>query len=488
MNPQAPRPDAIRRRAPLVVPVLLVLLGAATSPTIFATVETVVSITPVPMFRTVVVNPPLTLQEMVTVWFEYESGAAECQDGHVCVPEWRILTGGTEQDGPLPVGEEPDGNLVAHGVGVHDGGLQRVSYSLDTGPAFSASGTFAVKAAVRAVADDGHPWTVRTTSVTVLPTDDFDKDTVPDALETALCSPWWTAMIIDYLSDGEGGCNGSDYTPGSTIIELAIPFQATTATDADGDAIPSSIDVWYTTISFRHGLLRSPADGGFTRQRIDFDEDDATLPHGIFQCSRMQIPSGVGVRGDRDDDGLPGLMLLTQGEACVDPYNPGVVVRDMVAWRAERKLDPDDFEANPQTSMVSAESVALWAEFDHDADRDGIPASRSITSHTYTYDKSVLSAFSYTTHTVTTQIDPDDEVIDEPVPFQPVDLDNDHVPDGAEVHLCQIDDVTTSADGRCGHPANYVPPPLFPSRARGMCFLTFWRVETTCLGAILPSP
>ncbi len=304
----------------------------------------------------------------------------------------------------------------------------------------------------------------------VLSDQDKDRDGVPDSVEYQLCSR--SALEGALAATGLGSCDGVDWKPEDVSGDVWIPSSVVPGPDADGDALPSHVEVVLIAATVDVFSAERITFGATQTVTVTIDEDDtdADVPAPSIVQVSAPIPTRVEQGPDGDGDGLGSTLTLHFSELTIDrrlDSDDPVTFSD--AMSVTEHLDRWDDDADmPVLSRIAA-PIPTGAHHTGDGDGDRLPGAVVLSFATIEIDRRDGSKPSWSTMTMEIPIDLDDADRDDVVPYHLIDDDMDLILDDLEPIICGIQDRYDDADGRCvrddgtgedGSGDNYVLPSL----------------------------
>ncbi|HLE47348.1 MAG TPA: hypothetical protein VI818_03545 [Candidatus Thermoplasmatota archaeon] len=310
------------------------------------------------------------------------------------------------------------------------------------------------------------------------PSEDKDKDQVPDEIEKQLCGRDLVRSMILAQTPLLGRCNATDWLPAREVVVADIPTGYKLGLDIDRDGLPTHVDLTMTRVDinpFRADYVRLLPTTTVVPVQLDslFSDNDPNAPVVSKIEVPVELPTAVVQGKDKDFDALPGEIILTTSKVFFDRR----AAMPLTFEAASQKPVPvdlfDDDASMPVVSVVTV-PVLTGAWHDGDGDNDLLPHALKFQWLDVTIDRRTTAAQATTmkvrTHNVL--VDENDANRNSIVPFSLIDQDGDIYPDEVEKVVCLVQDEFDSLDGRCvgvdgkgedGSGENYVAPKGVPN-------------------------
>lgn len=198
---------------------------------------------------------------------------------------------------------------------------------------------------------------------------------------------------------------------GLAAVVVSVPTGASVGPDADGDKVPASVTLQFTTLTVdpRQGTVM-PGPGSSATVRLDPNDDDPANP--VDGRASASVPTGLAAGPDQDRDGVPSNASVQFTQVAVDAH-AGTVTTSPGPSRTVR-LDPDD--ADPDSPLLSVLRARLptGAVPGPDADRDGVPADVTLSFAELVLDRRDASLSLQPGGSEVVRLDPNDADPDSP--------------------------------------------------------------------------
>ncbi|MBI2077257.1 MAG: hypothetical protein HYT80_02635 [Euryarchaeota archaeon] len=310
------------------------------------------------------------------------------------------------------------------------------------------------------------------------PTDDKDKDMVPDETEKLLCGRDLVRSMVLAQTPILGRCNGADWLPAREIVVADIPTAYKLGLDGDRDGFPTHVDLIMTHVDinpFRADYVRLTPTTTVVPVPLDslFSDADANTPVVSKIDVPVDLPTAVVQGGDKDFDALPAEIIVKTSKVSFDRR---AAMPLAFAEGGEQRAPVDLFDNDADLPAVSVVTVPVLtgAWHDGDGDNDLLPHALKFKWLDVTVDRRTTAAEKTSTkaRTLDVLVDENDANRNSVIQFSLIDQDGDIYPDEVEKVVCLAQDEFDPMDGRCvgadgkgedGSGDNYIAPKGVPN-------------------------